>query len=223
MSRITNPTAKRLSEYLLILERLSAQGTRTLSSRELADLYGNTASQVRQDIFSLPRGGESDPYGYDVDKLGLSIRHALGMDALRSVAVVGCGRLGTTLALHVPLEDYGMKLAAAFDVHPDIVGTRLKDVHVEHSVHIPRVCRQEQIELAALSTPAEEAQKIADALVHGGVKGILNFTRVQLRLPDSVVAENRQIVCGFIQLAHKVSDLNNDASADALSDRDMPS
>lgn len=201
---IAAPTAKRLSEYLIILEELEAQGKDIVSSRELADYYGNNANQVRQDLSSMPHSG-SRGHGYRTHGLQREIRHALGLNVQRRVAVVGCGRLGTTLALHVPLANYGMSLVAAFDVAPHIVRTNLGAVRVDHADHIAEICRERCVELAALSVPRDAAQQAADELVEGGVIGILNYTLVQLKVPENVVVENRQIICSFIQLTHRVS------------------
>jgi len=40
--------------------------------------------------------------------------------------------------------------------------------------------------MAVLVTPAEAAQSVAERLVRGGVKAILNFAPVQLSVPDDV-------------------------------------
>lgn len=199
--RIAWPTALRLSEYLIILEELAAQNTAVVSSRELADIYGNNANQVRQDLSCLGHTGRVGQ-GYSVKELEQMIRGVLGLNTRRRIALVGCGRLGTTVALHVPLANYGMDLVAAFDVAHHIVGTHIGPVLVEHASRIPEVCRERGVQLAMLTVPKSTAQESADQLVAGGVLGILNYTRVRLRVPPGVVVQNRQIVCSFLQLFH---------------------
>lgn len=199
--RIAWPTAMRLAEYLIILEELASEGAAVVSSRQLAALFGNNASQVRQDLASLGRTGRVGQ-GYSVADLQNTIRGNLGLQLRQSVAIVGCGRLGLTLALHVPFAKYGMDLAAAFDVAPAIVGTRVGSLVVAHASRIPEVCRDRQITLAALTVPKSSAQEEADLLVAGGVKGILNYTRVRLKVPRDVVVQNRQIICSFMLLSH---------------------
>lgn len=199
--RISWPTVQRISEYLIVLEELIDQGIDVVSSRELAQLYGNNASQVRQDLSCLGHTGRVGQ-GYSVRSLEQTIRHELGLNKERNVALVGCGRLGTTLALHVPFKEYGMVFSAAFDISPKIIGTKIGKVTVEPATRIPEVCRQRQIELAVLTVPKTAAQENADFLIQGGVTGILNYTRVRLQVPATVVVQNRQIICSFIQLAH---------------------
>ena len=199
--RIAWPTALRLSEYLILLEELLDQSAEVISSRELAEIYGNNASQVRQDLSCLGHTGRVGQ-GYNVRQLEQMIRQALGLTVRRRVALVGCGRLGTTLALHVRMDRYSMDLAAAFDNAPALIGKPLGPVVIEDADLIPEICRERQIELAVLAVPKSTAQEVADLLVGGGVKGILNYTRVRLRVPPEVIVQNRQIVCSFLQLFH---------------------
>lgn len=203
MRAITGPTAKRLSEYLLILEKLRDSGKEVVSSRQLAESYGNNASQVRQDLLCLPDTC-SRGQGYSTSELEGTIRSVLGLRVRRRVAIVGCGRLGTTLALHVPLANYGMDLSAAFDVAPHVVGTNLGTVRIDHADRIAEICGERNIELAALSVPRSVAQRSVDELIKGGVSGILNYSLVRLQAPPNVVVENCQIICSFIQLSQGV-------------------
>ncbi len=197
--KIAWPTAQRLSEYLIVLEELKARNTAVVSSRELAGIYGNNANQVRQDLSCLGHTGRVGQ-GYAVRDLEQMIRAALGLTVRRKMALVGCGRLGTTLAMHIPLANYGMDLVAAFDVAHHIVGTHIGPMLVEPSARITEVCRERGVKLAVLTVPKSTAQEAADQLVAGGVEGILNYTRLRLRLPPHVVVQNRQIVCAFLQL-----------------------
>jgi redox-sensing transcriptional repressor len=198
---IAKPTVVRLSEYLILLEELGSQGVDVVSSRELAALFGNNANQVRQDLSCLGHTGRVGQ-GYSVAALEQMIRQALGLTTLRKIVLVGCGRLGTTLALHVPLQQYGMELVGAFDVAPQIVGSYLGRIRIEHANRIPEICRERNVTMAVLTVPKTTAQDVADLLVSGGVTGILNYTRVRLKVPAGVVVQNRQIVCSFIQLFH---------------------
>ena len=198
---IAKPTVVRLSEYLILLEELGSQGIDVVSSRELASLFGNNANQVRQDLSCLGHTGRVGQ-GYSVAELEQMIRRALGLTTARKLVLVGCGRLGTTLALHVPLSQYGMELVGAFDVAPQIVGSYLGRIRIEHVNRVPEICRERNVTLAVLTVPKTTAQEVTDLLASGGVKGILNYTRVRLKVPPGVVVQNRQIVCSFIQLFH---------------------
>ena len=129
-SRLSPPTVLRLSEYLLILEQYIKENKEIISSRELADAYGNNANQVRQDIFHLENSGRLGQ-GYSTWELAEEIRRTLGLSDIRKVGIIGIGNLGKALATHVPFSDYGMSLAAAFDTAPDIIGNKINDIHVQ--------------------------------------------------------------------------------------------
>ena len=60
---LSPPVIQRLSEYLLILEQFIKEEREVVSSRALADVYGNNSSQVRHDIFQIEHKG-SLSHGY---------------------------------------------------------------------------------------------------------------------------------------------------------------
>ena len=203
--KLSKPTVLRLSEYLLILEHFLKEGKESFSSRELADLYGNTASQVRQDVFHLNNSGRVGQ-GYSTWELTQSIRHALGMDELKKVCVVGVGNLGRAISTHIPFNHYGMRLTAAFDVDPEIVGTKINDVPIFHLDQLPEIIEKGRISIAALCVPSTVAQGCAEGLVESGIKGILNYSRIRLKVPDHITVQYQQVICSFMQLSYSVSD-----------------
>lgn len=203
--KLSKPTVLRLSEYLLILEHFLKEAKETFSSRELADLYGNTASQVRQDVFHLNNSGRIGQ-GYSTWELTQAIRHALGMDELKKVCVVGIGNLGRAISTHIPFNHYGMRLTAGFDVHEDVVGTKINDVPVFHLDQLTEIIKKGRISIAALCVPTDVAQSCAEQLVQAGIKGILNYSRTRLIVPEHVTVQYQQVICSFMQLSYSVSD-----------------
>ncbi len=198
---ISRPTAERLSEYLLILEQHLACGKETISSKELADVYGNTPSQVRQDLFQLEKTGRIR-HGYNVKTLTTAIRGRLGLGNTTNLAIIGCGKLGSAIAEHVPFSLYGMSLSGLFDSHKALLGKKIGGVAVENVSELEKCVRKRKITVAAICVPPSAAQEVADKLVSaGGIKGILNYTQKRLKVPDSIVVRDRQIVCSFMQLA----------------------
>jgi redox-sensing transcriptional repressor len=195
------PTVQRLSEYLLVLEQFMKQGREVVSSHDLSELYGNNASQVRQDLFRLPNTGRVG-HGYRTAALAAAIRAALGLEQTTRVAIVGCGKLGAALAEHVDFSSYGMMLAGLFDRDPAVVGTHLGKVLVEDAADLTATVRKRAITVAALCVPPDAAQKVTDALIDARIHGILNYTRQRLKVPPSVHVQDRQVICSFLQLAY---------------------
>jgi redox-sensing transcriptional repressor len=195
------PTVQRLSEYLLVLEQFMKQDRAVVSSHDLAELYGNNASQVRQDLFRLPNTGRVG-HGYRTALLAAAIRAALGLEQITRVAIVGCGKLGAALAEHVDFSAYGMVLEGLFDQDPAVIGTNLGGVLVEDAAGLTVTIRKRTITVAALCVPPDAAQAVTDDLVGAGIHGILNYTRQRLRVPASVHVQDRQVICSFLQLAY---------------------
>jgi len=197
---LAGPTLRRLGEYLMILEQRIEEGKEIVSSSELAEAYSNTPSQVRQDIFRLRYTGRAGQ-GYKAVELAESIRSALGMDDVTHLAIVGCGKFGSALAEHVPFERYGMRLDALFDVDPKVVGSSIRGIEVLHDSMLEDELSRSQISIAGLCVPASAAQDVASRLAYSGVKGILNFTKRRLKLPQGVAVRHMQMACVFMQLA----------------------
>lgn len=195
------PTVQRLSEYLLILEHYINTGNEVISSSELADIYGNTASQVRQDIFRLQNTGRMG-HGYSVKTLVNTIRRTLGLETGTNVIIVGCGKLGSAIAEHVPFNSYGMSLKGIFDKDPDIIGNRVSGLKVENVQFLTKAIKNRAVSLAALCVTHSSAQEVADMLVSAKIRGILNYTRKHLKVPSCVIVQDLQIICSFIQLAY---------------------
>jgi redox-sensing transcriptional repressor len=60
------------------------------------------------------------------------------------------------------------------------------------------------VELGLLTVPSEAAQEVADALVAGGIRGILNFAPTVLRLPPHVSLVAVDLAVQLEQLAFLV-------------------
>jgi redox-sensing transcriptional repressor len=60
-------------------------------------------------------------------------------------------------------------------------------------------------QLAVIAVPAEAAQRAADALTAAGVRGILNFAPVNLKVPEGVAVNSVDLVVQLEQLAFQVN------------------
>ena len=64
------------------------------------------------------------------------------------------------------------------------------------------VVAERKITVAILTIPVESAQKTADILVSAGIKGILNFAPVHLKLPHSVYVEDIDMSMSLEKVAY---------------------
>lgn len=183
---IPKATAARISLYLREAESCRQQGKPTISSQQLADKLGLTATQVRKDLAHFGQFGRPG-VGYNCEELITQLRRILGTDQVRNVALVGCGNLGRALAAYTNFRHRGFKIVAVFDNDLRKVGKQVGKHIVQDITKLYFVCQRDDIRLAVLAVPAHAAQDVADQLVRAGIHGILNFASVALTVPAEVV------------------------------------
>jgi redox-sensing transcriptional repressor len=189
MRKIAESTVRRLSMYLRLLEEFAAQGVDTVSSEALASRGGTTSAQVRKDLSFFGSFGKRG-LGYAVPELVGRLRDILGLERSYRVIVVGAGKIGTALAQYRGFGERGFRVAAIYDADPEKIGKARDDVVVRDVRQLERDLAANAADIAILSTPAEVAQTVAESLVRGGVRAILNFAAVQLDVPPSVTVKD---------------------------------
>jgi len=70
---------------------------------------------------------------------------------------------------------------------------------------LPRLVKRLKVKLAILTVPNASAQGCADALAAAGIRGILNFTSVQLSVPDGVLVQNVDLAQPLAVLSHAIA------------------
>ena len=65
-----------------------------------------------------------------------------------------------------------------------------------------------QIDIAALTIPKENALHVANRLVDVGIKSIWNFTHIDLELDEDVVVENVHLSDSLMQLSYDIAAKN---------------
>jgi redox-sensing transcriptional repressor len=189
MRKIAESTVRRLSMYLRLLEEFAAQGVDTVSSEALASRGGTTSAQVRKDLSFFGSFGKRG-LGYAVPELVGRLRDILGLERSYRVIVVGAGKIGTALAQYRGFGERGFRVAAIYDADPEKIGKARDGVVVRDVRQLERDLAANAADIAILSTPADVAQTVAESLVRGGVRAILNFAAVQLDVPPSVTVKD---------------------------------
>ena len=189
MKKISESAVRRLSLYLRLLQEADAAGAETISSGELAERGGTTSAQVRKDLSLFGSFGKRG-LGYSVQELLGRIRAILGLQKTWRVALVGAGKLGSALFSYRDFEARGFHIRAVFDSDPRKVGTAWGGLAVRADEEMEATMRAEEIDMAILAVPADAAQQVADRIVAAGVRGILNFAPVRLKVPRGVALKN---------------------------------
>ncbi|HSU13947.1 redox-sensing transcriptional repressor Rex [Longimicrobium sp.] len=185
MKKISESAVRRLSLYLRFLQEAEAAGADTISSGELARRGGTTSAQVRKDLSLFGSFGKRG-MGYSVPELLLEIRQILGLTRPWNVAVIGAGRLGSALSSFRDFEGRGFHISAVFDNDPAKIGQSWGGLTVQPDEALDATLRERRVEIAIVAVPAEAAQGVVDRVVAAGVKAVLNFAPVRLRVPRGV-------------------------------------
>ncbi len=202
--KISESTVRRISLYLRTLEALEAEGQETVSSEELAQRGATTAAQVRKDLSLFGSFGKRG-LGYEVSDLAGRLREILGLARPWRVALVGAGRLGSALYEYEGFARRGFEIVTVVDADPAKVGTRWGGVLVRPEGELVEALREHAVEIAILAVPGEVAQEIAERVVEAGVRGILNFAPVHLRVPDEVAVKDVSLVVELEALSFTLS------------------
>ena len=181
-SDVSTAVIRRLPRYHRCLGDLIRDGHLRISSAELAKIMGVTASQIRQDLNCFGGFGQQG-YGYNVSYLYEQIGALLGVDEGYSAIVVGAGNLGRALVNSHMFERRGVLRAAMFDVDPATVGTSVNGIDVLSMDVLEEYVSENGVDIAVLTTPKDAAQPVAERLAKAGVRGIWNFSNMELSLP----------------------------------------
>ena len=192
--KIPEATIRRLSNYLKCLEDLEQKGEKVASSALIALICDVNAAQVRKDFAYFGEFGIRG-MGYNVKELRFHIKEILGTNREWRIAVVGVGNLGSALLMYKGFLKQSYKIVAAFDAEPVKVIGHIsekmgKPIEIIHIDRLKEVVKARNIEIGIITTPASEAQKIANLFVEADIKGIMNFAPTQIRVPPNIILRN---------------------------------
>jgi redox-sensing transcriptional repressor len=213
MKSLPEKTIERLSEYRRTLHRCLDEGKTHIYSHELAGMHNITAVQVRRDIMFIGYASQGRK-GYDIQALIGVIAGIMDPSDVLNLAVVGYGNLGKAISSYLVNKRPKLRIVAAFDIDPKKIGASTSVVECYSVDRLREIIFSKNISLALLSVPADAAQQMAKALVSSGIKGILNFTTVNLSVPSEVYLEEFDMITSlekvayFVKIAHRVSQLS---------------
>ena len=203
-NRVPDATVRRLSLYLRFLEDFGRSGVTSIASTALAERGGTTAAQVRKDLSYLGSYGKRG-LGYSVEELTRVLRNVLGLDSVWRIALLGAGRIGTALFEYEPFRRRGFHITTVIDNDPAKVGTYLGDILIRAERELVCALVEERIDLVIVAVPAPAAQQLVDRVVAAGVKAVLNYAPVQLRLPEDVALSNVSMLVELESLSYALA------------------
>jgi len=208
IDKVSSAVVHRLPRYYRHLQELASSGVVRISSKSLAQRMGLTASQIRQDLNCFGGFGQQG-YGYNVESLKNEIGEILGFRNQYRAVMIGVGNIGHALISNFNFKLCGFSLDAAFDIDPSVTGTRVGDVPVYHMDELDQYLKTRHVDIGVLAIPKEAAPSIAERLTNGGVKGLWNFTNIDLHLDtDRVKVENVHFSDNLMVLCYRLTKEN---------------
>ena len=196
---------KRMPKYYRYLGELLKNDVDRISSKELGEKIGFTASQIRQDLNNFGDFGQQG-YGYNVKELYKQISLILGLDKDYTGIIIGAGNLGQAIANYSRFSELGLSIEAIFDANPKLIGMKIRDVEIRDIDTLNSYLENSNVNIGIICVPRINAQKVCDLLVKGGIKGIWNFAPVDLVVPNDVKVENVHLSESLLTLVYLMKD-----------------
>lgn len=196
---------RRLPKYHRYLRELLDKDIKRISSKELSEIIGFTASQIRQDLNNFGGFGQQG-YGYNVEDLYNEIGKILGLTKNYNTIIIGAGNLGQALANYASFGRFGFNLVGIFDVNPKLIGLKINNVEVRDMDDLKAFASETPIDIAYICTSRSGAQDVADALMACKIKAVWNFAPVDLKVDDDVIVENVHLIDNLLTLTYFVKE-----------------
>lgn len=203
---ISMSVIKRLPRYYRFLGDLKKKEISRISSRELSQMMGFTASQIRQDLNCFGGFGQQG-YGYNVDQLRAEIGSILGVGSGFKTILIGCGNLGKAIASHMAFEDRGFELVGIFDKRADLMqDIRIKGISISPIEDLEIYCKEVEPIVAVLCIPTDATPDIVKRLVDLGITNFWNFSHYDINAvyPQAIV-ENVHLNDSLMTLSYQIT------------------
>lgn len=204
--RIPNVVVRRMAIYLRVLTGLDLENDRYVSSHELGERAGVTPAQVRKDLAMFGQFGKPG-VGYHGKSLKAELKRILKADRVIRICIIGVGELGRAITRYnlkrfTTEKEYPFKVVALFDSDPAKIGTRIEGVEIRPVSELSQTIKAEGVDVAVITVPAEAAQEVLDLAVEAGIKAVLNYAPVRLKVPEHVRLHSADVSLDLHQVAY---------------------
>lgn len=202
---ISMAVIRRLPKYHRYLRELLKSDVDRISSKELGEKIGFTASQIRQDLNCFGDFGQQG-YGYNVKELLNEISGILGLSKEYKMIIIGAGNIGQAIANYTNFEKLAFSLEGIFDVNPKLIGLKIRDVEVRDIDELVGFLKETPIDIGVICVAKNSAQTVSNMMVENGVKGIWNFAPVDLQVREDIILENVHLSESLLTLSCLMND-----------------
>ena len=161
---------KRYPRYFRCLRELLMNGVRKVSSAELAEKLGLTASQVRTDLGGFVGAGQQG-YGYNVKLLYTEISRELGAGDRMTAVILGGD---AAMAEHLAVRFEGRGVTTVAHVTD---GEGKGNLSTVPPADLASFLAENPTDLAVVSDWTGEIAALTETLVKGGIRGVWNMSQ----------------------------------------------
>jgi len=192
---------RRLPLYLRALTRLIEANHLITSSQELGEMLGMSSAQIRKDLSYFGEFGKQG-MGYEVPYLRDQLRRILQVDRHWDMVLVGAGDLGHAIANYAGFKRWGYRVVAVFDNDPAKIGKPMGELTIRDVAELEETIQAGHVRIGILAVPAPHAQAVAERMVRGGIRAILNYAPINLNLPPEVRVHSIDPVVGLQSMSY---------------------
>jgi len=179
---------KRLLQYKLCVLRFKELGVSTIFSYNLGEVAGVTAVQVRKDFSAYGITGKKRG-GYSIDSLLTELNKIFG-ESRKNVIIFGMGNIGKALSQYNErFVKKNLHIVAGFDIDPSKQNKSF-GVPIYSPDKLREIIDKHKVSTAIIAVPFQIAQEVCNTLIGSGIKGILNFAPVILKVPEEIIIDN---------------------------------
>lgn len=202
---ISMAVIKRIPKYYRYLKELANNDVDRISSNELSEKIGFTASQIRQDLNCFGDFGQQG-YGYNVKELLSQISGILGLDKDYNIVIIGAGNIGQAIANYTYFQKMSFDVKAIFDINPKLIGLKIREVPILDIDELEGFIGKNQIDIGIICVPKERAQDVCEVITEAGIKAIWNFAPIDLKVPNDVIVENVHLSESLMTLSYLLNE-----------------
>jgi redox-sensing transcriptional repressor len=176
---------QRLSQYLRHVITLKDLGKRTVTSQNISDITKINSAEIRRDLIYFGLKGKRG-VGFNIDDLIKTFNKILGHDENVRIVLVGAGNLGRAILNYKMLNKFGFIIENVFDNNKDIIGKKISGKEILDISLMKTAIKEKFLKVAILAVNTDSAQSVTNLLVDSGIKVIINYTSVPVRVPSNI-------------------------------------
>jgi len=201
---ISTTILRRLPQYLRILNKAKENKVSSVSSTMLAEELKLNSILVRKDLALVSRNQGKPGVGFDVDELIEDIEKYINIKSIKNAIIIGAGRLGQALLNYYGFEP-NMNIVMAFDTNKKVCDNK----RIFYIDQLEQKVKENNIDIAIITVPKEEAQAVTEEVVNCGIKAIWNFAPANLKVPEGTLIKNEDLSTSLLILLKKIEDNEN--------------